>query len=107
MDNKLDSKIISDPQLDIEPDTKRWKPSKQGSRLTITLDKPSQPDTVELMPSAAPTTAQPGENGKATPPNLDNIRLTIEYKKKDSNEFEPYLPGKDGKQPKVSSNPLL
>ena len=102
MNDKINSKITSVPEGDIKAgDTKRWKPSKKGSTLTITLVESSTPDTVELTPSAEEGIRTTPQTGKDAIDNLDKIRFTVEYKKKDSKTFVPY------DNSKVSSNSLL
>ena len=135
MEESVERKITSTPTSDLvkdeRDDSERWKPKNGGSVLLVELPTNPTPDIVELTPQSEegtqttpqpgeggateqptkaekgkPTTAQPQE-GKQTPQNLDEFRFTVEFKKKGSPTFEPYLPTDGTQQPKVSSNSLL
>ena len=115
MKDAVKTTIKSTPETDIvtgNDRVQRWKPT-TGSKLNIKMPDSPTPDTVELTPTPAQTpqtgtqtgmgTTTPTTQGKTQ--TQSNLRFTVEFKRKDGQVLEPYLPTADNK-PKVILNTL-
>lgn len=85
MEESLESNIQSaDPSTDRveENNVEFWKPSNDGSNITVVLADPNRPDVIEL-------TLKP-KDAAQIPENLDELRVRVQTKESADSSFKPY-----------------